>query len=114
MTQTTDTLQATAPRETENTTTLIACEEALDISMVRELYEQLQHALTARRTVVINAAHVERADTAALQMLCAFFHEAQASGVEVQWQEPSPALRHAARLLEVFSAVFTAVLLRFY
>ncbi len=101
MTQTTDTLQATAPRETESTTTLIACEEALDISMVRELYEQLQHALTARRTVVINAAHVERADTAALQMLCAFFHEAQAGGVEVQWQEPSPALRHAARLLDL-------------
>jgi len=50
---------------------------------------------------VIDATHVERVDTAVLQMLCAFVRDAQASGIVVQWRQSSPALENAARLLNV-------------
>jgi ABC-type transporter Mla MlaB component len=49
--------------------------------------------------VVLNAANVERVDTAALQLLCAFVRDRQARGRKVQWQGSSAALLEAADLL---------------
>ncbi len=57
--------------------------------------------LQARQPVVLDATHIERVDTAALQILCAFFRDAEVNGLVVQWQHPSPALQNAARLLNV-------------
>jgi anti-anti-sigma regulatory factor len=82
-------------------TTVISCAASLDISVVQNLYGELQAALEAQQPVVIDATQVERADTAALQMFCAFFQEAKASGIAWQWQQPAPALREAARLLDL-------------
>ena len=81
--------------------TVIHCDACLDISGVRELYGTLRNALAARQPVVIEAAEVERIDTAVLQTLCAFVQDAQASGLVVQWQQPSLAVQNAARLLNV-------------
>lgn len=81
--------------------TVICCDACLDISGARDFYGRLQAALEARQPVVLEATHVERADTTALQMLCAFFRDAEVSGLMVQWQQPSPALQNAARLLNV-------------
>ena len=83
----------------EGSATVISCEECLDISLAQDLYGRLQQALEAKRPVVIDAGQVTRADTAVLQLLCAFFQDVQASGMEVQWQQSSPALENAARLL---------------
>ena len=55
--------------------------------------------LEAQESVVLDAANVERIDTAALQLLCAFVRDRQARGLKVQWQGSSPALQEAADLL---------------
>ena len=51
--------------------------------------------------VSLDAANVERIDTAALQLLCAFVRDRQARGLKVQWQGASAALQEAADLLDV-------------
>lgn len=80
---------------------VICCDACLDISGAQDFYSRLQAALEARQPVVLEASHIERADTTALQMLCAFFRDAEARGLVVQWQQPSAALQNAARLLDV-------------
>ncbi len=89
---------ATASSTEAPHTTLIYCSSELDISGAQDLYDTLQGALRAQCPVVLEATHVERIDTAVLQMLCAFVREAQASGM---WRQSSPALENAARLLNV-------------
>jgi ABC-type transporter Mla MlaB component len=51
--------------------------------------------------VSLDAANVERIDTAALQLLCAFVRDRQARGLKVQWQGTSTALQEAADLLDL-------------
>ena len=81
--------------------TVICCDACLDIAGARDFYDRLQAVLKARQPVVLDATHIERVDTAALQILCAFFRDAEVHGLVVQWQHPSPALQNAARLLNV-------------
>ena len=81
--------------------TVIRCDACLDIAEVGELYARLREALEAHRPIVLEAAQVERIDTAALQTLCAFFQEALARDVVVQWQQPSVAVQTAARRLNL-------------
>ena len=92
---------ATASSTEAPPTTLVYCSPECNISVAQDLYDTLQAALGAQCPVVLDATHVERVDTAVLQMLCAFVRDAQASGIVVQWQQPSPALENAARLLNV-------------
>ncbi len=80
-------------------TIVIPCEGSLDIAVAHELYQTLQQAGDTSNPLVIDAANVEHIDTAALQLLCAFFQDAQVRGIDVQWQEPSPAVNEAAHLL---------------
>jgi anti-anti-sigma regulatory factor len=81
--------------------TMICCDACLDISGARDFYNRLQTAMEARQPVVLDATQIERIDTAALQILCAFFRDAEVNGLLVQWRHPSPALCNAARLLDV-------------
>jgi anti-anti-sigma regulatory factor len=78
---------------------VIVLEGSLDISGAGYLREQLLQVLAGKQSVTVDAANVERVDTAALQVLTAFFKDAVAQNMVVQWQEPSQALRDAARLL---------------
>jgi ABC-type transporter Mla MlaB component len=55
--------------------------------------------LEAADCVVLDVANIERIDTAALQLLCAFVRDRHARGLKVQWQGNSPALQEAADLL---------------
>jgi phospholipid transport system transporter-binding protein len=80
-------------------TAVIALPACLDIAGVQELHQQLRTALAVQQSVVLDATQVERADTAALQLLCAFVQAAQGNGVEWRWQRPSLAFRNTARLL---------------
>jgi anti-anti-sigma regulatory factor len=77
----------------------ITCGEILDISSVGELCAELLTALESQQPVVLAAADIERADTTALQVFSAFFQDARAQGQQVQWQQPSEALRQSAALL---------------
>jgi anti-anti-sigma regulatory factor len=81
--------------------TVIHCDACLDISGVGELYARLREALEAHCPIVLEAAQVERIDTAALQTLVAFFQEARARDLVVQWQQPSIAVQTAARRLNL-------------
>lgn len=75
---------------------VINCADSLDISMVAKFSNELKHALETGATVQLQAANIERADTAALQLLCAFFIDAQEHDIEIEWLEPSDALCGAA------------------
>ena len=44
------------------------------------------------------ASQIERIDGAALQLMTAFFIEAQESGINVAWKDVSEPLLHAAQL----------------
>jgi anti-anti-sigma regulatory factor len=80
---------------------VITADNCLDITIVHELHDKLCKAFIAQRPVTIDASQVERADTAALQMLCAFFRDSDAEGSEVKWKQPSEVLCNAARLLNL-------------
>ena len=77
----------------------VLCEEVLDISSASELRDQLLQALVSERPVVLDAEHVERVDTAALQVLSAFVRDAGAHDQAVRWHAPSQSLQRSAALL---------------
>ena len=77
----------------------IICEEVMDISTVAGIKLQLVEALESGLPVMLDAKQVERADTAALQMLGAFFQEAAAKKQDIQWRDPSDALNRSSALL---------------
>jgi len=80
----------------QNDTQMINCHDSLDISVVGTLGDELKVALDSGQTVQLQAANVGKADAAALQLLCAFFLDAQVHGIDVEWIDPSDELRHAA------------------
>lgn len=82
---------------------VIDCGEVIDIATTAELRTQLLAALESKQPVVLDAAQVERADTAALQMLSAFIQDANAQQQTVQWKAPSEALSVSAELLGLLS-----------
>jgi anti-anti-sigma regulatory factor len=79
----------------------ISCSESMDISVVAEIQLQLINALESGKTVILDAHQVERADTAALQVLSAFFQDAKTQAQKVAWKEPSDALCRSAALLDL-------------
>ena len=90
-----------AGKDASNEHTTVSCGESLDIRNVDEFRQQLKDALDAGAPVVMAADAVERADAAALQLLCAFFLDAKHKGIEVRWEQPAEALVSAASLLGV-------------
>lgn len=78
---------------------VIVCEKNLDITVVGEIVARLREALAAGPAVEIDAAAVERVDTACLQALCVFSREAKIKGVSLNWRSVSPSFRAAADLL---------------
>ncbi len=80
-------------------TQTIVCDEVLDIAIAAALRDTLLQALQGEAPVVLQADGVSRADTAALQVLTAFFQDARSQGLTVRWEAPSTALQRAAQLL---------------
>lgn len=83
----------------------VAFPDSLDTANVSRLYGQLQGALVSGKPVVLDASAVRRVSTAAIQLFCAFFDEAEEREVAVTWKDPSPALLDAARLLGLSAAL---------
>lgn len=75
---------------------IINCQDSLDISIVGSLGDELKVALDTGHPVQLQANEVCKADAAALQLLCAFFLDAQAHGINIEWINPSDELRRAA------------------
>jgi ABC-type transporter Mla MlaB component len=57
--------------------------------------------LDAPECVSLDAANVERIDTAVLQLLCAFVRDRATRGLKVRWRATSTALQEAADLLDL-------------
>jgi len=77
----------------------IQCGETMDIAAVTEFRTQLMEALETRQALTLDASKVERADTAALQLLSTFIQDADSQQQVVQWKDPTQALRQSAALL---------------
>ena len=73
--------------------------DMFDITVAEEFRLKLLDALSKAQTVSLLANKIERADTAALQMLCAFVKDAKTKGVSVKWSKPSKNLCSAVDLL---------------
>jgi len=80
-------------------TTIIVMEELALIAGARSLYEKLGEALARKRPVVLDGSLVERSDAAVLQVLASFVAETRVSEMDIEWKEPSEALRRDARSL---------------
>ena len=69
--------------------TAIVFDGSLDIAGAEQLRDRLMQALSRNQPIVLDAANVERVDTSALQVLTAFFKDAGAYTLQVQWKEPA-------------------------
>ncbi len=83
--------------------TCVVFPAVLGIAEARALYEYLSQILTYREPVVMAVEHLERVDSAALQVLAGFCQTARLSGVEVKWQGPSASFQQAAQDLDLAS-----------
>jgi anti-anti-sigma regulatory factor len=95
----------TRKKATKVAATAIVLEGSLDIAGVGQLRERLLQALSAKQNVTVDASHVERVDTAALQVLTAFFKDAVAQDMDIRWQEASQTFKDAAHLLGLHDAL---------
>lgn len=86
---------------TNKSPTYISCEDSMDISNADELYKNLRQSFDESNDIVINADRVDRVDTAAFQVFCAFFREADQRGLNVTWKNPSEPLIRSAKLLGI-------------
>lgn len=73
----------------------------LGIEQVSDLRQQLGERFALAKAVVIDAADVQRVHTAVIQLFCLFCRDRRNAGREVQWQQPSEAMRNAAAVLGV-------------
>ncbi len=77
----------------------IILDEIFDINKVSDYYELFNQLLNNEKNIIINAESVQRVDGAALQLLVAFFHEAESLSVNISWKGVSTAFREAAEIL---------------
>jgi ABC-type transporter Mla MlaB component len=85
----------------EATASVLALPSTCTVKDAAELKDLLCGQLESSDCVVLDVANVERIDTAALQLLCAFVRDRQARGGAVQWQGNSAAFQEASDLLAV-------------
>jgi ABC-type transporter Mla MlaB component len=71
------------------------------IATVDELRTDLTSQLTLESSVTIDAAAVQRIDTASLQLLAAFTRDRRAAGLSVEWASVPATLAEAAILLNL-------------
>jgi ABC-type transporter Mla MlaB component len=95
------------PLDTEPTT-VISCGKVLGISTANELYILLKQSLESGLTIELDASCVERVDTAALQLLCAFVCDSASSGNRIRWHRPAQILVTSAKLLEIHNLLALA------
>lgn len=81
----------------------IALEANCSVRDAAALKSSLCSLVAMPDNVVLDAAAVERVDTATMQLLCAFVRERAAHSRAVTWRGVPPALSEAGRLLGVQS-----------
>lgn len=81
----------------------IALEPDLGIEAAARLHAQLAPVLAQKKQVALDAAAVSRLHGASMQVLAAFVRARDAAGRKTRFQDPSPALRDAARAMGLTS-----------
>jgi len=71
----------------------------LGIEQASSLRETLAKNLNEAKAVTLDASDIQRIHAAALQLFCMFCKDRRSAGRDVEWREPSSALRGAATLL---------------
>ena len=84
-----------------NSEYVVKCPESLTIAAVADLQGELKTALETHSEIVLNGSDVETADTAGLQLLCAFFMDTSAQDINIRWDNASQALRNSAEQIGV-------------
>lgn len=77
----------------------------LRIGTVHALHASLREALASGEDIILDAAAVQSADTAGLQLLYAFVRDSKQRGQSVTWREPNAVLRRDAGLLDLDTAL---------
>lgn len=85
--------------------TLIELDKISDISKVEALHEKLEALLGSAASVDIDAARVERIDTATLQLLTVFFCALDRHHLQARILSPSRTFADTARLLGLADAL---------
>lgn len=71
-----------------------------DITVASELRDRLVELLDSQvNTILLDGQLCEVADTAVMQVLCAFADEARKKGIHLEWQSPGDAITKTARYL---------------
>jgi len=89
---------ANTPETTDGGESIVLGEN-LDISDAGALLEQLQAITATNTSVIMDGSQVKVIDTAILQLLVAWFRQAQQHGTRISWQQPSDTLCNTAALL---------------
>jgi len=87
--------------DNQNSTQQLLLDESIDITVINKFYDQLKIMLSEGSAININAAQVQRIDTSALQLLCSWYIEAKAKGMQVTWSNIDGVFYQSARLLGV-------------
>jgi len=77
----------------------IKLQNQLGIQHVSGLKTELESALSAGDSVLLNASAVESVDTAGLQLLVAFVQHAALKNSAFEWQSPSDAFIETAEIM---------------
>lgn len=83
----------------------IVLEPDLGIEAATRLRAQLAPALGQKKQVAVDAGAVSRLHGAAMQVLVAFVRAREAAGRKTRIQDPTPALRDAARAMGLASTL---------
>lgn len=74
---------------------------SLGIAQVNTVYAQLLVSLAEEQAVNLDLSHIERVDTAAIQLLYSFQREAIAQGLVIIWSNPSKVFCDAVDILGI-------------
>jgi len=80
---------------------VIKCGPVLGIAELEVLYPTLLSLLLEEQSIVFDCGDIEQVDTAALQLLHAFFQEAKIHGKSVNWDNVSDIFLQSARVLGI-------------
>ena len=80
---------------------VIKCGPVLGIAEFEVLYPTLLSLLLEEQSIVFDCGDIEQVDTAALQLLHAFFQEAKIHGKSVNWDNVSDIFLQSARVLGI-------------
>ncbi|MFT7687780.1 MAG: anti-anti-sigma regulatory factor [Candidatus Azotimanducaceae bacterium] len=77
---------------------VVELSEKLDIASAEELHLTLEDAIASGQAISLQGGSVCKVDTAAVQVLSAFCGEAGKLHIDVEWVDPSDAIRQVFSL----------------